>query len=250
MLALVTGASSGIGAEAARYLSSLGYDLIITARRTERLEKLKRELKTRVTVYTADLSNAEECKRLFEAFPDIDILINNAGFGVFGRLSETDLDRELEMLDVNIRACHILMKLYLKRFKERNSGYILNVASSAAFFPGPLFSSYYASKAYVYRLSRAAAYELKREKSKVVVSVLCPGPVSTEFNEVAGVRFAVGSVTGEYTAKYAIDRMLKRKTVTVPSLTIKLMRILSKLVPDSAALPVVYRIQSEKNKQL
>ena len=202
MKALITGASSGIGREFAKELAKMGYDLIITARRTSRLQELKNSIKNvSVEIYTCDLSIEEECFGLFKAYPDIDILINNAGFGVFGNFSKSDLDKEINMLNVNIKAVHILTKLYYLRMIERNYGYILNVASSAAFFPGPMFSSYYASKAYVYRLTQAIAEEISKEKSKVHISVLCPGPVDTEFNDVSDVKFGVSSITAEYTAK-------------------------------------------------
>lgn len=165
MKALVTGASSGIGREIAILLDGMGYDIIAVARREDRLSKLKSILKNNTEIRTADLSKKEECEKLFADFPDIDVLINNAGFGVFGEFGKTELEDELEMISVNIAALHILTKLYLNSFRKKNRGYILNVASSAAFFPGPLFSSYYASKAYVYRLSRAIRYELKKEHS-------------------------------------------------------------------------------------
>lgn len=247
MKALITGASSGIGKEFALQLAQMGYDLVITARRTDRLNELKAQINgVNVEIHTCDISDENECRALFEKHPDIDILINNAGFGVFGQFTETDLDKELELIDVNIKAVHILAKLYIQQMTKRNSGYILNVASSASFSPGPLFSSYYASKAYVTRLTRAIAYELKKQKSKVSISALCPGPVDTEFNQVAGVRFAVGSITAEYAAKYALKKMFARKTIIVPSLTMKLMRILSKIAPESISAKIIYKIQRAK----
>lgn len=245
--ALITGASSGIGREYAAALAKMGYDLVIAARRKDRLEKLKSEItNVNVETYVCDLADENECKNLFAAYPDVDVLINNAGFGVFGEFSSTDLERELEMINVNVKSVHILTKLYLEEMVKRDSGYILNVASSAAFAPGPLFSSYYASKAYVFRLTRAIAYELKKAKSKTVISVLCPGPVDTEFNSVAGVNFAVGSITAKYAAEYSLKKLFKRKTVIVPSFTIKLMRVLSKLCPESVSERITYRIQRSK----
>ena len=134
MLALVTGASSGIGRDMARELSRRGYDLIITARRRDRLEELAEKLPTRVRVIEMDLSRADNCRRLHEltAEEPVDVLINNAGFGVFGAFEESDLERELEMLDINIRATHMLTKLYLRDFLRRGEGMILNVSSRAA----------------------------------------------------------------------------------------------------------------------
>ena len=248
MKALVTGASSGIGREIAIILDGMGYDIIAVARREDRLKELADVLKNKTEIYSADLSEKEECIKLCNNFPDIDILINNAGFGVFGEFFKTPLAEELLMIDVNIRATHILTKLYLKEFIKKDSGYILNVASSAAFFPGPLFSSYYASKAYVYRLTRAINRELKKNGSKVSVSLLCPGPVDTEFSEVAGVKFGIGAITAEKTARYAIKKMFSKKLVTVPGFTIKCTRILSKIIPDCICEKIVYKIQKSKEK--
>lgn len=246
MKALVTGASSGIGREIAILLDGMGYDIIAVARREDRLSGLKSILKNSTEIRTADLSKKEECEKLFADFPDIDVLINNAGFGVFGEFGKTELEDELEMISVNIAALHILTKLYLKSFCRKNRGYILNVASSAAFFPGPLFSSYYASKAYVYRLSRAIRYELKKEHSNVSVSVLCPGPVDTEFSSVAGVKFGIGALSAKAVAKKAVSGLFSKKLVIVPGFGIKCTRVLSKICPDVLAEKVVYRIQKAK----
>lgn len=247
MKALITGASSGIGREFAYKLADMGYDLVIAARRRERLEEVKEKIKGRnVEICVCNLVSKDECVKLFEEHKDIDLLINNAGFGVFGEFDRTSLDKELEMLNVNIRALHILTKLYYLEMVRRNSGYILNVASSAAFFPGPLFSSYYASKAYVLRLTQALSYELKKKKSEVRVGVLCPGPVDTEFNRVAGVSFGVGSVTAKYAAQYALKKLFEGKVVIVPSIQIKFTHFLSKITPSFISERIVYRIQKEK----
>lgn len=249
MKAVITGASSGIGREIAILLDGMGYDVVCVARRRERLEELKKILKNDTTVYTADLSKTEECCALFESFPDAEVLINNAGFGVFGEFCETDEARETAMLDVNIRAVHLLTKLYLREFEKRGGGYILNVASSAAFFPGPMFSSYYASKAYVYRLTRAIRYELKKKGSASSVSLLCPGPVDTEFSDCAGVNFGIGALTAKRVAAEAVGGMFKKKAVIVPGFSIKCTRFLSKIVPDCICERIVYRIQKAKEKK-
>jgi len=249
MKALITGASSGIGRDMARYLSSLGYDLVIVARRTELLEELKSELNTNVEIETLDVSKKENCYALFEKHKDIDILINNAGFGLFGHFVDTDLDKELNMIDTNITAVHILTKLYVQEMVKRDSGHILNVASIAGFMVGPLMSTYYATKNYVVALSRALNKELKKKKSNVKVSVLCPGPVKTEFNNVAGVRFALKGLSSEYVAKYAIDKMLKNKEVILPGFTIKLSKFATKIAPDVLAIETAYHIQKSKNNK-
>ena len=179
MKALVTGASSGIGEEIAKELAKRGYDIILVARNEEKLKNVASKIKTNTRIIIIDLSNKENCKKLYEETKneDIDILINNAGFGVHGKFFDTDLDKEIQMIETNITAVHILMKLFLKDMIKKNSGYILNVASMAAFGPGPLMSAYYASKAYVYRLSQGVKTELKKNNSNVKISVLCPGPV-------------------------------------------------------------------------
>lgn len=249
MKALITGASSGIGRDMARILSAQGYDLILVARRLDRLEQLKREFKTDVRIISADLSDRTACINLYEQVKaeNIDILINNAGFGLFGAFDKTDLQKELSMLDTNIIAVHILTKLFLKDFKARNSGYILNVASSAAFQPGPLLSGYYASKAYVLRLTEAIYEELRRQRSGVHVCVLCPGPVRTEFDAVADVKFSVKGLESRYVAAYALRKMFERKLVIVPGTTMKLAHFFGRFMPDKQLLKVAYHMQKRKD---
>lgn len=254
MLALITGASSGIGRDIARYLSKLGYDLIITARDETKLKILKDELECKnngkVYIVLADLSNIDECKKLYrevkEKFNNIDLLINNAGFGLFGEFINTDLSKELSMIDTNVKAIHILMKLFLKDMVEQNSGKILNVASIAGFMPGPLMATYYATKNYIVTLSQAVREELKKNKSKVTISVLCPGPVNTNFNNIADVKFNLKGLSSEEVARYAIDKTLKEKFIILPGITIKLARILSKISPDKIVAKVCYYMQERK----
>lgn len=231
MKALVTGASSGIGYEISKYLAKRGYDIIVVSRNRQALENLKNEIKTNVQIACMDLSVVDNCVKLYENFKDenIDVLINNAGFGMYGNFDILDMNKEIEMINVNILACDILTKLFLKDMKKRDSGYILNVGSIAGFMPGPLMSSYYASKSYVVKLTQAIRKELKKSKSGVSVSVLCPGPVNTNFNNTAGVKFAVRPLSSEYVAKYAVDMLFKKKLVIVPGFTIKLARFLVNL---------------------
>lgn len=213
MKALITGASSGIGRDMARILSSNGYDLILVARRKDKLEALKKELQAEVSIICMDISSTFNCMKLYNKVKkeNIDILINNAGFGLFGEFNSTNLDKELDMIDVNIKSLHTLTKLFLNDFVKKDSGYILNVASSAAFLPGPLMATYYATKAYVLRLTSSINEELRRNKSNVYIGVLCPGPVNTEFNSVAGVKFSIKSLESYDVAEYAIKKMLKKK---------------------------------------
>ena len=295
MWALVTGASSGIGRDVARYLYKLGYSLIIVARDKGRLEELKKDLegnnvntsagssinrtnsnndsrnnnnsinlnnskidsknnnekiktKQEIIVIAKDLSNKENCMEIYEKTKSIqvDLLVNNAGFGVFGEFSKTDLEKEINLINTNITALHILTKLYLKDMIKRNSGHILNVASIAGMEPGPLMATYYASKAYVIRLSRAINKELKKEKSKVKISILCPGPVDTNFNNVANVVFKAPSMPSEKVAKYGIDKALKGKLIIIPGILNKSVRFFSKIVPDCILEEVAYHIQRRK----
>lgn len=253
MKALVTGASSGIGRDIAKVLADKGYNLIIVARRKERLEELKKEIEEKnknieVEVFCTDISEKENCYKLFENYKNVDILINNAGFGLFGHFDELELEKELEMINTNISATHILTKLYVKEMKKRDSGRILNVASIAGFMPGPLMATYYASKNYVVSFSRAIRKELKKENSNVNISVLCPGPVRTEFNDVAGVRFCIRGLTSEYVANYAVQKLLTNKELIIPGFLIKCIKFLSKVIPDSILIESSYNAQKSKDK--
>ena len=162
--------------------------------------------------------------------------------------SDTDLDKELNMIDTNVKSLHILTKLYLQEMIKKDKGHILNVASIAGFMPGPLMATYYATKNYVVSLTRAIQKELSKQKSKVKISVLCPGPVRTEFNHVAGVKFAFKGLSSEYVAKYAIDKTLKNKKIIIPGFWIKALKIANKIVPTSIMLEANYHTQKSKNK--
>ena len=248
MKALVTGASSGIGMEMAKYLDSLGYETILVARSKEKLESLAKSLKNKAKIIVMDLRQVEDIKSLYVLVKndDIDILVNNVGFGLCGYFSETDLNRELEMIDLDVKAVHILTKLFLKDMKRKNKGHILNVASSASFESGPLMATYYASKSYVYRLTESIYYELKKQKSNVHISCLCPGPVETNFFKVADVKFSVKPYTSKYVAKYAIDKMFKNKLLIIPGLKMKLSKFMGRFISDKMMMRFVYRIQKRK----
>ena len=248
MKALITGASSGIGKDMAYVLAQQGWELILVARRTALLEELAQSLPTNCRVITADLGNPKVCYDLYEQTRDegIDMLVNNAGFGLLGEFAVTDLEREESMIDLNIKAVHILTKLFYKDFTARNRGHILNVASIAGFAPGPLMATYYATKAYVLRLSLALREELRRSGSRVVVSALCPGPVDTEFNAVANASFAFSGLSSRRVAEYAVKKALQGKAVILPGLTMKLARFGAKLLPDGLVARAVYLLQSKK----
>ncbi len=245
---LITGASSGIGRDIARIFDSMGCELILVARREDRLKALASCLNGTPRIIAMDIGNAENAMALYEMTKDenIDILINNAGFGLWGGFSETSTEREVEMIRLNVEAMHVLFKLFLKDFKAKNSGKILNVASAAAFAPGPYMAAYYASKAYVLRLTQAVAHELKEENSSVTVSALCPGPVSTEFNKVAGVNFSMRPLSSKKVARYAVMNMLRGKTVIIPGTTVKLAAFASKITPSSITCDIVSGIQKKK----
>lgn len=246
MKALITGASSGMGRDMAKILSQKGYDLILVARDEKKLEEVKKQLKTETKIVVMDISNEENCKKIYEENKDIDILINNAGFGDCGHFEETSLDKDIQMIHTNIIAYHILTKLYLKEMIKKDSGKILNVASIAGFMPGPLMTTYYSTKNYVVRFSESIREELRRKKSKVQISILCPGPVDTNFNKVADVEFALKGLSSEYVAKYAINKFFKGKFYIVPGWKIKLARIGVKLAPASFVAKISYNMQKRK----
>lgn len=250
MKALITGASSGIGREIAKYLDSLGYETILIARNKEELEATRRVLENKAKIVVMDLSDFDKIRSLYLLLKGekIDVLVNNAGFGVFGAFSSTDLMREVEMIDVNIRAVHVLTKMFLKEMKKRKKAYILNVSSSASFFPGPYMSSYYATKAYVRSLTEAISYELEHEKSNVSISCLCPGPVATKFSAIAGVHFKSRSMDAAFVAKYAVDKMFQGKRLIVPGFSMKCARIFSRFFSTHFVMRFVYYFQKKKKK--
>ena len=248
MKALITGASSGLGKDFAIQLSQRGYDLVLVARNKKKLGEVKKLCSTNIEIECMDLSIIDNCKKLYDKHKDIDLLVNNAGFGLFGEFNNTDLDKELEMIDLNIKSLHVLTKLYLKDMIKKDSGRILNVASSAAFLPGPLMSTYYSTKSYVMRLTAAIYEELRRIKSNVKVSALCPGPVETNFNNVANVNFSIKGLKSDYVVKYTLKKMFKNKLIIIPGILPKLGVIASKFVPIKILVKITYNIQKRNEK--
>lgn len=249
MKALITGASSGIGRDMARVLAKKKYDLVLVARDENKLNEVKEELEKEninVEIIVADVSSEENCKEIHRKAQNVDILINNAGFGECGNFTKTDLEKELSMIKTNITAYHILTKLYLTDMKEKDSGKILNVASIAGFMPGPLMATYYATKAYVVRLSEAIREELKKEKSNVKISILCPGPVDTNFNKVANVQFSAREANSMSIAKYAIKKLEQGKFYIIPGVDIKITKLGAKFLPTSLMSKMVYGVQKRK----
>lgn len=248
MRALVTGASSGIGREIAIYLASLNIDLIIVARNKKELEKIKEKVNVDVKIITLDLIKKENVYKLYDLVKNnnIDILVNNAGFGLFGLFNETDLDRELEMIDLNVTTYHILTKLFLKDFVKKDNGYILNVCSSAGFMAGPRLSTYYATKNYITKLTMAINEELRQMKSNVSISALCPGPVNTNFNKVANGDFSIKEISPKLVAKLAVDKMFKRKMLIIPTLKMQCAVFFTRFIPYRLQLIIAYHIQGKK----
>ena len=249
MKALITGASSGLGLDMAKYLATKDCELILVSRNKEKLEKIQELLPTKTTIIVADLSNEQRVKDLYVIAKkeNIDILINNAGLGDFGFLTDTDLNKDLELINTNIKAVHILTKYLVKDMEKRDTDtYIMNVSSSAAFQPGPLMSTYYATKSYVYQLTEALYYEEKKKNTNVHVSVLCPGPVETNFNNVAGVHFSVKPMKSKEVAEYAIDQMFKNKMLIIPGFKMKCAKFFSRFISDKCLLRMIYRIQKKK----
>ena len=249
MKILITGASSGIGRDMAKVLAKKGNSLVLVARDENKLNEVKQEVeKLGATVETIsmDLSNAENCKDIHNKVKNVDILINNAGFGDCGNFTKTSLDKDIKMINTNITAYHILMKLYLAEMKEIGEGKILNVASIAGFLPGPLMATYYATKAYIVRISESIREELKKEKSKVQISILCPGPVDTNFNNVANVKFHLEEANSMDIAKYAIKKFEKGKFYIVPGLGVKIARFGAKFTPAPILSKFTYMTQKRK----
>lgn len=247
--AVITGASSGIGTEFAKRLSKEGYKLVLVARRRERLEQLAQELEAECMILTADLSDTEECKRIMKQLDsvDIDVFINNAGFGYCGETLTIETETELNMIDLNVKAMHLLAKIALDKMTEKNKGYVLNVASSAGLLPaGPYMSAYYATKAYVTSYTRGVAEELRRKHSDVYIGCLCPGPVDTEFNKVANVEFALQGISANYCANYAITQMFKKKITIVPAFKMKALVVLARFLPTKLYIRIAAKQQRKK----
>ena len=259
MKALITGASSGIGKDMAKILNEKGYDLVLVARDEDRLQETKQELEqsnknsnvnqernNKIEIISMNLTDEEKCKNLAQNVQDIDILINNAGFGDCGRFDKTNLDKDISMIKTNVIAYHILTKLYLKQMKERNSGKILNVASIAGFMPGPLMATYYETKNYIVRLSEAIREELKKDKSNVQISILCPGPVETNFNKVANVKFKLREADSMQVAKYAIKKLEQGNFYIVPGIDVKFAKLGAKITPANLLSKITYKVQKRK----
>lgn len=256
MISLITGASSGIGKDMAFEFADRGYDLILVARSFDRLKEVKNEIiekydKCNVLIMKCDVSNVESVKNLYndiqKEFGNIDVLVNNAGFGDCGKFYETDLEKDISMINTNILGLHVLTKLFLQDMVKVNKGYILNIASIAGFMPGPLMATYYSTKAYVVRLTRAIAKELKVVNSKVRIAAFCPGPVNTEFNKNANVIFSLKGQSSSDVAKIGVNGLFKsNKVVYFSSILIRIVACLAKIMPESFMANQAYMTQKRK----
>jgi len=256
--ALITGASSGIGLELARLFARGGFDLVLVARSLDKLNQLAGELRERwgvsVRILVKDLTNPQAPDEVFQGLRQasipIDILVNNAGFGAYGFFHQLDLKRDLEMIQVNIAVLTKLTKLFLPAMIERKQGKILNVASTAAFQPGPLMAVYYATKAYVLHFSEAIANELRG--TGVTVTCLCPGPTRSGFQEMADIEnvklVRAGMMSSERVARIGYEGLLKGKTVVVAGLRNKISAFLVRLGPRSWVRRIVRFVQEEARK--
>lgn len=259
-VAIITGASSGIGEEFARQLASRGYDLVLVARRIDRLSKLAGTLhdvhQVECVPFEADLASDGDRDRLCHALSAdkgrVEMLVNNAGFGTHGFFHETDLQRELEMIDVNCAAPVHLTKRLLPWMLDRKKGYVINVASLSAFTPGPVMAMYYATKAFLLSFSEALWEECR--DTGVTVLALCPGPVRTEFQGVAGISPRARSsgtapVAVEKVVDDALQGLFEGKRVVIPGYQARIAATLSRITPRVRALKTVRRIQEERRRQ-
>lgn len=253
--AVITGASSGIGAAFAQVLAEEGYSLILAARRQERLESVKNYVESYMhpdaicITRVMDVTNRRECDALMELLCDqkIAIFVNNAGFGDCCFFPEGDVEKELEMIDVNIKAMHYLTKLVINRFREQKGGYLLNVASIAGLMPaGPYMATYYATKAYVVSFTMALAKELKDRRSRIYAGCLCPGPVDTEFNRRANVEFALPGISPLECARKAVMGMKHRQGLIIPGMHLRLLSVLARIVPVELCLELIAGQQLKK----
>lgn len=253
-LAVVTGASSGLGAELARCFAAGGYDLLLTARRADDLHRLAAELSA-VTCHVVplDLSDPTAPSRMVADLTarhlDPDVLVANAGFGLYGPFAEADERRLLDLLQVNVVSLTHLVRLVLPGMIERRRGRILTVASTAAFQPGPLMAAYYASKAYVLSLSEAVAHECRG--TWVTVTCLCPGPTATGFAAAAAMGGSKlfdgpGVMDARTVAEAGYRGCLAGKGVVVPGVQNRVGAFFGRHLPRRLVLPLVRRLQARK----
>ena len=236
MTALVIGSSKGIGKEIAIQLSYFGYDLILVSRKRDDIFDIEKRVRKGCTIefYPFDLSKEEECYKLLSFMDrrdDIEAFVHCAGFGDIGEIRKTDLKKEVEMIKLNDISCLILTKSILLRFLEKNRGRVLLVASAASFGVAPYMGVYYATKSFVYSLAHSYYRELKDEKSKVTISVLCPGPVKTSFQERANCKTAKDALDPSKVAHYTVKKFMKGRFEIVFGYKMKAAHVISHILP-------------------
>lgn len=252
--AFITGAAGGLGFSFAEILAADNYDLLLTGRDAGRLEEIKEILTkkhgVKADIFLADLSSIKELERINDIIDKrnegIDIFINNAGFGITGGFEHTDYKTELDIISVNCSALTFLTKTVIRNMRKYGGGKILNVASTAAFKPGPMMSVYYASKSYVFSFSLAVSAELK--KSGISISVLCPGPLNTGF---PGKAFAGGVSRGrvakssepDYAARYGYKQMLKGRRLIIPGTRNRILHLVASVLPAGFLADLLYKIK-------
>src|SRR5690554_468768 len=255
--ALITGGASGLGYELALLLAKDGYNLVLIDIDAEKLQETKQHIEinysVKVQVFAKDLSVVNISEEIMTDLKglEIDVLVNNAGFGLFGSFWETDWKREEQMLHLHVMTTTHLTKLVLKDMIQRGSGKILNLSSLAAFQPGPLMSLYYATKGYILSFSEAIANELKG--TGVTVTALCPGPTKTSFQKVVSNASSENKITfnmanAKEVAAYGYKAMNKGKVYAIPGKFNKLLATLPRFIPRNTAASIVKRIQ-EKNRE-
>ncbi|AUB31980.1 SDR family NAD(P)-dependent oxidoreductase [Spiroplasma floricola] len=252
--AIVTGASKGLGYAYCEELLKLEYNIIAVARNTDSLQELQKKYSNlKIETWNLDLSDLNNSYKLFEKSKnlDIEIVINNAGYGVWGYFHETDLEKEMNMIDLNIKSLHILTKKFTQYFIQKNKGRVINIASMGSFTPGPVFSSYYASKAYVLSFGIAINTELKKLKSKARVITICPGALKTDFwnrssnEQRAKIRNNSKTISSSVYAKNSLKKALKakKKNYIIFGTFNKLAKKLTKIMPEYVVLNSVYNYQ-------
>ncbi len=234
MFAVITGGTSGLGMDMAISLARRGYDLFLVSRTKGQIEELRKKFpERRIEFLSCDLSREEDCYRLLKETEDLDVFlfVNNAGYGDVGSMLDTSMEKEVNMVKLNDVASLILIKNFLLRFIRKGNGRVLSVCSAASFGAAGYMNVYYASKAFVYSLGHGYHRELKDMKSKVTISMLCPGPIKTGFEERAGAKFSFHTYKSEYIAEYAVRKFLKGKLEIVPGMKMKLAHTFSHLFP-------------------
>lgn len=253
--ALITGASGGLGYEFAKIFAQKKYNLVLVARTKERLEEIQKELEetynVEIKIITADLSSISDIQHLYEKTKKekllIEIVVNNAGFGTYGTFQQIDMQKQIEEISVNVTALTIITQLFLPDMVERKSGKILNVASMAAFLPGPLMAVYYATKAYVLSFSQAVNYENKG--TGVSITALCPGPTKTGFEQHANMKnsklFKSNVMDAHSVAQAGVDGLMQGKTVVIPGWRNWISAKFARFVPTNLAMKIVIQTQGK-----